>query len=356
MRPSVEQAPVVSREDDTQQTPASPASSSNHDHVLGLRQGELVRVRSAAEIFRTLDQDGALDGLPFMPEMLQYCGRTWRVSKRADKTCGDRGWGPRRMYNTVHLGDLRCDGAAHGGCQAACLMFWKEAWLERCERGRSPRLRILDRDEQAFVTNTLLRATTNGGTSAEADTTFRCQATEIPRASTRLRFRQVGQYVRDVRAWGLIKVVRGLAIHFFNQLQSLGRRFVPNRVLIAGGRDYPFIAGKLDKSNTPTAKLNLVAGDLVRIKTKQEIVSTLDYRNKNQGLSFDKEMLKYCGRVARVRGRVEQLIDESTGKMIHIDSDCIILDGVVCKADYHLFCTRAVYPYWREIWLERIAA
>ena len=26
--------------------------------------------------------------------------------------------------------DLRCDGKAYGGCQAACLIFWKEAWLK----------------------------------------------------------------------------------------------------------------------------------------------------------------------------------------------------------------------------------
>jgi hypothetical protein len=65
-------------------------------------------------------------------------------------------------------------------------------------------------------------------------------------------------------------------------------------------------------------------------------------------------MVRYCGRTARVRGRVERLINEQTGKMIHIKSDCIVLEGVVCKADYHRFCTRSIYPYWREIWLDRI--
>jgi hypothetical protein len=33
-----------------------------------------------------------------------------------------------------------------------------------------------------------------------------------------------------------------------------------------------------------------------------------------------------------------------------------MLDGVVCKADYHLFCPRGIYSYWREIWLERVDA
>jgi len=29
----------------------------------------------------------------------------------------------------VHLDDLRCDGSAHGDCQASCLLFWHTAWL-----------------------------------------------------------------------------------------------------------------------------------------------------------------------------------------------------------------------------------
>jgi hypothetical protein len=71
-------------------------------------------------------------------------------------------------------------------------------------------------------------------------------------------------------------------------------------------------------------------------------------------LSFDVEMVRYGGRIARVRGRVSQVIDEQTGRMIFIKSDCIILDGVVCTADFHRFCTRSDLPFWREAWLERV--
>ena len=41
--------------------------------ALGLRVGERVEVRSAEEIFATLDKSGCLNSLPFMPEMLQFC-------------------------------------------------------------------------------------------------------------------------------------------------------------------------------------------------------------------------------------------------------------------------------------------
>jgi hypothetical protein len=35
-----------------------------------------------------------------------------------------------------------------------------------------------------------------------------------------------------------------------------------------------------------------------------------------------------------------------------------VLEQVWCSGElskYRLFCPRAIYPYWREIWLERVA-
>jgi hypothetical protein len=92
----------------------------------------------------------------------------------------------------------------------------------------------------------------------------------------------------------------------------------------------------------------------VRVKRKEEIVKTLDTNNRNRGMMFDSEMLKYCGRQARVLRRVERIIDERTGKMLHLGNPCIILEDVVCTSDYHRLCPRGIYPYWREIWLERV--
>jgi len=320
-------------------------------HVLGLRPGEIVRVRSAPEILATLDDRGMLDGLPFMPEMLKFCGRTLPVTQRADKTCAGDGV-VRRMHNTVHLQNVRCDGSGHDGCQAACLMFWKEAWLERLENGSAPAPGRIDEGDQWYVADTLLPATKK---EPEADAPrYRCQATEIPNASEPLRFRQADQYVRDLQNWSVRKVLRGLVIEIFNLWQAFSKRHLPEALLIAGGNTYPFVKGKLNKGETPSVKLDLLPGDLVRIKSKEEIVATLDKTNRNRGLSFDGEMSNYCGRTARVRARVNRLIEESTGEMIDINSDCIILEGVVCAADYHRFCPRAIYPYWREVWLEKI--
>ena len=326
--------------------------SPNTSPRLGLKPGELVRVRSASQIFATLGPDGTLDGLPFMPEMLKYCGRTLPVTQRADVTCAGAGV-VRRMRDTVHLQRVRCDGSAHDGCQAACLMFWKEAWLERAEDAAEAQSELTTEDE-AFVAETLIPGTTVESDSDTSPTLYRCQATEIPKASEELRFREVDQYIRGLQSWRLPKILKGLAIEVFNLWQSFSKHHLPRRLLIAGGNPFPFVIGKLEKGKTPTEKLDLQPGDLVRIKSKEEIVDTLDHTNRNRGLTFDSELAVYCGRTARVQSRVNHIIEESTGEMIDIKTDAIILEGVVCTADYHRFCTRAIYSYWREIWLEKI--
>ena len=114
------------------QTGREPPKSSR---VLRLRVGERVEVRSAEEILASLDERGSLDSLPFMPEMLAFCGKRFRVFKRADKVNDivERS-GLRRMEDAVLLDEVRCDGAAHGGCQALCQILWKEAWLKRAPR------------------------------------------------------------------------------------------------------------------------------------------------------------------------------------------------------------------------------
>ena len=97
-----------------------------------LRAGDWVEVRSKEEILRSLDKNGRLDGLPFMPQMFQYCGQRFRVYQASAQDLR-HGLGKLERAdgcpNGVHL-DLRCDGKAYGGCQAACLIFWKEAWLK----------------------------------------------------------------------------------------------------------------------------------------------------------------------------------------------------------------------------------
>ena len=63
-----------------------------------------------------------------------------------------------------------------------------------------------------------------------------------------------------------------------------------------------------------------------------EIAATLDATGHNRRLSFDREMLPYCGRTVRVKDRVERIIEDKTGRMLKIPKDCLILDGAVARA------------------------
>ncbi len=95
-----------------------------------LRRGELVQVLSEAQIRDTLDAADRREGLPWMAEMAQYCGRTFRVYRRAEKVFLDHYCYVGRLRNTVLLEGVRCSGTHHGGCQMGCLLLWKEDWLQ----------------------------------------------------------------------------------------------------------------------------------------------------------------------------------------------------------------------------------
>ncbi|MFF0271254.1 hypothetical protein [Kribbella sp. NPDC004536] len=317
-----------------------------------VRPGDVVRVRSKEEILATLDANGRIDGQPFMPEMLQFAGRELPVSAIAHKTCDTinrPSTGLRRLENTLHLTGARCDGSAHGGCQAGCLLFWREEWLETTDG--APLLAKPAGPGPAATEQTLADDTV-AGIADDGATLYRCAATEVMRASTPLPALEMGQYVDDVRSgnFKLLFVLRGLLVLFFNKFQALSRK-LPRRLRIADGLPYPFYKGT---GPGPKAEpLGLQPGDLVEVKSKEEIMAALGPNSKNRGLIFDGEMLPFCGRRARVLKTVDKIIEEHTGRMIHL-RDCVILDQVTCVGRYHRFCPRAIHTYWREAWLRKI--
>jgi hypothetical protein len=333
--------------------------------------GDLVEVRSKEEILTTLDQHGCVDGMPFMPEMLQFCGQRFRVRAVAHKTCDTvHRTGGRRLQSTVHLADLRCDGSGHGGCQAECSLFWKDVWLKPAYNEGAARPAVFDSTMRLPVcTEALLRANTcMRGDPKGDEPRYACQATKLYDATEPLAAWDPRQYVLDVvtgnRSWRrVLRVVWLGLLRWLLWRTPFGYRLVKwltewmHQWL--AGRTTPALGGKIERGKpTPTGRLDLKPGEYVRIRSQEEIERTLDQDGKNRGLGFDsEEMAPYCGEVARVRGRVTKIIDEPTGIMLQMKQPCIILDGVNCTGDYashKLLCTRAIRAYWREIWLERV--
>lgn len=335
------------------------------------RAGEVVEVRSKEEILSSLDQDGCVDGMPFMPEMLQYCGRRFHVGAVAHKSCDTvrKTWKNRRVPSAVHLESVRCDGSAHGGCQAECNMFWKDVWLKPAGAGGSSKEAPAVARER-LPSCTEARLTTPARVDPDASTReprYSCQATMLYEATEPLPWWDLRQYVFDVIT-GNHSFVRVLSALVLASLRWLVRRTPCGYRVIKllsdqmhqrlTGRPEPSVEGRIQQgASTPIGRLDLQPGEYVRIKSKTEIEQTLDETAKNRGMFFDWEMIPYCERVFKVRSRVSKIIDESTGKMLHMKQPCIVLDGVVCTSQYspsRLMCPRAITPYWRELWLERV--
>jgi hypothetical protein len=344
-----------------------------------LRAGEWIQVRSKEEVLKTLDKSGRVERLPFMPEMFEFCGKRFRVLKRAHKTCDPpNGLTGRRMLNAVHLEEVRCSGAAHGGCEARCLMLWKEAWLERVAVGAvsvgAPRRPLSGgRSPEASGRCTELdvfRGTQNQENGPDSDEPiFRCQSTDVSLATQPLHWWDLRQYAEDYTSGNvrLSQFLTAFLLFLFAHVVSAGLgvgsvlRWVYDTIQrMRNGTPYPFRSGQIPPgAKTPSVKLDLQPGELVKIRGYQEILATIDEKGHNRGMYFDAEMVPYCGGTYRVLNRVSKIINEKTGRMQYLKNDCIMLDGVVCLACYatqRRFCPRAIYPYWREIWLERVGS
>jgi hypothetical protein len=194
-----------------------------------------------------------------------------------------------------------------------------------------------------------------------------CQNTQIKFATKPLEWWDLRQYVEDYTSGNvpLPQLAAGLLYSVWRTIAEAGvgvgsaMRFIYDAFQrLMGATPYPIRPYGVPKgAAVPRAQLDLQPGERVRVKSYAEILKTLDSNYRNRGLYFDAEMVPFTEREYEVDHRQKQIIDERTGKMVRFKTDAIILKDVVCEARYAIcrrFCPRAIYPYWREIWLERV--
>lgn len=336
---------------------------------MALKAGDWVEVKSKAEILRTLDTNGRLENLPFMPQMFEYCGRRLRVFKRAHKTCDTvNPIAGRWLSNTVHL-ELRCDGMAYGGCDAGCLVFWKEAWLKTLAEAGGAHHNDQQTCDAVCTEEAVWNARWTADPQSKDGKRYYCQATELPQFTQPLRWWDIRQYLQDYTSGNvsISRMAKSIAFKVYNRClvaSRVGRRSpMMTRIYdrfqsVRKGTPFPIRRGTIPAGqDTPVAKLDLQPGEWVRVKSFEEIVATYDTNYKNRGMVFDKEMVPFCGGTYRVLRIVNKLINERTGRLQEVKTPSVILDSVFCQARYsecRLFCPRAIFPFWREIWLERV--
>jgi hypothetical protein len=307
-----------------------------------IRRGDVVEVQSAPEILATLDGQGRLEGLPYMPEMRQFCGRTFRVFRRADLVCVEGLDGHRWMKDAVLLEGVRCDGSAHGDCQRGCLVFWKEPWLRKLTAGELHTAGLeegtsLDPGPAIGADQEGLQLSSFQSTTGATGARYSCQSAHLHEATEECPGWEPPQYLVDT-ANGNVALREFLAF----AAGFVGRRL---RRLVGLRLEEPWSQGK---ASTPGGALDLRPGEIVQVRSREEILASLDPRRRNRGLTFEQPMLEMCGRRFRVARRVDRIIIETTGEMRPI-RNTVVLEGVNCS-----YCPRANPFYWREIWLERV--
>ena len=296
-----------------------------------LMPGDVVEVFSEREILATLDEKGTLENLPFMPEMLKFCGKTFRVSRQAFKTCVDDS-DMRQLEGTVFLEEARCDGGGHSGCNRACLIFWKEAWLKKVGAAASKNGHLVPKVTRGDLSSLATR-----------DGQFFCQSSEILNASKPLPWWQPHQYLWDIKynRLPILLVLRSLSIAVYNKF-----------AYVLKFNSWRFVAGD-GNYHTQQQSLNLQPGELVRVKSVSQIRETLDAAGKHQNLLFAPSMAEFSGRVMRVQERVERIILEGTPRQRKL-KDTVLLEGATCDGVCHRLCPRQSLLFWRESWLERV--
>jgi hypothetical protein len=310
-----------------------------------MRQGDVVELRRPNEILATLDANGETDRLPFMDELTTFYGRLLTVAHRAERVCDTIYYsGMRRLRNTVIIDNGRCDGSGHGGCQAECLLYFKECWLRPVADGTTSAT-IWD---DAEIQKLRVAVSPHAGGDTPAGYRYRCQATRAFEASLPISPASPRSYLREYTSGNVpvttfVKVLsRAVVMESAKKL-----RLLPE----------PRVKGE-SSSSLKTERLGLQVGEWVKVKSRHEIEQTLNDKGKNRGLWFDREMLEFCEKVFQVRSQVERIVDERNGQLIELN-DCVILDGAACSGVWSLgrwFCPRAIFPYWREGWLERVEA
>ena len=193
-------------------------------------------------------------------------------------------------------------------------MFWREAWLRPATDDERPERRDNTYDDPAFARLEELtrRATTRPVDGP--DRVFRCQATELLRASTPTPWWSPAFLLRELPCGnvGLGRFVRVIAGAVVDQVRR--------RIL----RRSPVPQQRRPAERPATSARGLDVGERVRIRSREEIAATLDAAGKLRGLHFDfPEMTPYCGKEVPVLGRVDRFIDESSGRMVELRIGCL---------------------------------
>lgn len=99
---------------------------------------------------------------------------------------------------------------------------------------------------------------------------------------------------------------------------------------------------------------NFKSGDLVRVRSKEEIESTLNHMGQLKGCSFMDVMIPYCGTMQHVLKPMDRFVDERDLRVKKC-SGLVLLEGVMCQGTTQFGrCDRSCLMFWRQEWLQKV--
>jgi hypothetical protein len=98
--------------------------------------GDIIRVKSKAEISENIDSMNKLDGCLFMNQMWDYCGMEFKIMRVVRHFFDEHQYKMYKPRAPLYLlkGSL-CNGEVASfkhRCDHYCYFFWHEDWLENC--------------------------------------------------------------------------------------------------------------------------------------------------------------------------------------------------------------------------------
>ncbi len=173
-----------------------------------------------------------------------------------------------------------------------------------------------------------------------------CQLKSIPKVS----LSAAEDYHRPVAKSIKLILFKWLSPHFKHQLKLL--LFDPKQFLektIQRPRKRTGASPVIDSEH-----ILLKSGDKVRVRSREEILSTLDHWGQLKGCAFLEEMCQYCGSIQEVLKPIQRFVDERD-QNVKRTRGIVILKDVLCQGTSTFgVCDRSCFYFWREEWLEKL--
>lgn len=263
-----------------------------------------------------------------MNRMFSFCSQTYQVKKTVHNFFDEYRY---KLYKTglpfYILDGLLCDGAdepSHQQCDRSCYFLWHEDWLEGISNLHLPKTKGIHANKPDAVANEI--------TQPVQEIPF-CQLTNIHDLA------QKNSWFND-----------------FFQMRT--------KILRTWKRTLRFGWNRLSRQLRPSPRAeslkedidgSIQEGDIVKIKSWDELRKLLDDRGRYRRLFFINEMYEFCDKEYIVLKVIDSYYDEARNKMCK-SKNVVILEDVECSGRQRLYrteCDRSCFFFWHTAWLKK---